>query len=61
MSTTIKPIVYKCKETPGFIDTLSSDVKKAYGPDSDILLDRPAIYVHVWKDKWQYNIYIGNK
>lgn len=52
MSTSKQPIYYKTKETKDYIDCLLSDVRSAVGKDSDILLNYPAIYVHVWRSKY---------
>lgn len=57
-------IVYKAKETDGYLDHLSEDIKRVKGNDADLLLDYPVIYMHIWRskadilnDKW--SIYIG--
>ena len=66
MSTTIKPVVYKTEETAEFLNTLTENIKKdpKVSPNAYLLLDHPAIYVHVWRSndnimngKW--SIYIG--
>ena len=62
--TTISPIFYKTMETQGYIDVLANNIKKTVGKDADLLLDHPAIYVHVWQSKndtlnSQFSIYIG--
>ena len=62
--TTINPVFYKTMETPGYIDVLANNIKKTVGKDADLLLDHPAIYVHVWQSKNdtlnnQFSIYIG--
>ena len=64
MPTTIKPIVYKTQEVSGFLDTLADDIKATVGSDADLLLNHPAIYVHVWRnvyDIWNdtWSIYVG--
>ena len=64
MATTIEPIFYKTIETKNYLDNLSVDIKKSIGKDSDLLLDRPGIYIHVWRSKYDilngtYSIYIG--
>ncbi len=64
MSTSISPVFYSDFEYDGYLDTLSSNVKVAIGEDSDLLLNHPAIYVHVWRSKYDvlngtYSIYIG--
>ncbi len=64
MSTSKQPIYFKTKETKDYIDCLLSDVRSAVGKDSDILLNYPAIYVHVWRSKYDemngtWSIYIG--
>lgn len=47
--TTINPVFYKTLETPGYIDTLENDIKRNAGKDYDLLLNYPAIYIHVWQ------------
>lgn len=64
MATTIKPIVYITQEEAGYLDNLEDDIKKAVGTDADLLLDHPAIYVHVWRNMYDimngtWSIYIG--
>lgn len=64
MSTTIKPVVYKTQETEGFLSHLAGNIKAAVGRDSDLLLNHPAIYIHVWRNKDDYkngtwSIYVG--
>lgn len=64
MPTTIKPIVYKTQEVSGYLDTLADDIKAAVGTDADLLLNHPAIYVHVWRNKYDimngtWSIYVG--
>ncbi len=62
--TSIKPVYYKAIEYQGFLNNLSSDISKALGKDADLLLEYPAVYVHVWQSKAdllnnQFSIYIG--
>ncbi len=64
MATSIKPIFYKSLEVNGYLDNLSDNIKQAIGKESDLLLDHPGVYVHVWQSKYdflngQYSIYIG--
>ena len=64
MATTIEPVFYKASETKNYLDSLSSDIKKSVGKDADLLLERPGIYIHVWRSKTdvlsgRYSIYIG--
>ncbi|MCR4687864.1 MAG: DUF2075 domain-containing protein [Lachnospiraceae bacterium] len=62
--TSIKPVYYKANEYQGFLNNLSTDISNALGKDADLLLDYPAVYVHVWQSKndllnGTYSIYIG--
>jgi hypothetical protein len=64
MATTIKPVVFKTQETDGYLDHLADDIKISVGNDADLLLNHPAIYVHVWRNKYDimngtWSIYIG--
>ena len=64
MATSIRPVFCKVKETAGFLDSLASEIKKQAGKDADLLLDHPAIYVHVWQSKYDamngtFSIYVG--
>ena len=54
MATSIKPIVYKTQEVAGYISHLSDDIKNVIGADADLLLNHPAIYVHVWQNKGSF-------
>lgn len=64
MATTIKPVVFKTQEIAGYLDNLAVDIKTSIGTDADLLLNHPAIYVHVWRNKYDimngtWSIYIG--
>ena len=64
MSTTIKPIIFKCQETPGYLSSLESKIKSFAGKDADLLLEYPVVYLHVWKNKTDsyngtYHVYVG--
>jgi len=64
MRTTIKPVFYSINETPGFLNYLEDDIKEKLGKDSDLILDYPVIYLHVWQNKkdsinGKFNVYIG--
>lgn len=64
MATTIKPVVFKTQEIAGYLDNLADDIKTSIGTDADLLLNHPAIYVHVWRNKddimnGTWSIYIG--
>lgn len=64
MSTSIQPIYFKTIENSGYTDQLSQMVRSSVGQDADILLEYPAIYVHVWQSKYDvmngtFSIYIG--
>lgn len=62
--TTIQPVFYTIKETNGYLDNLAQNIKNDVGKDADLLLDHPAIYLHVWRSKFDvmngtYSIYVG--
>ena len=64
MATTIKPIVYKTQEKTGYLEHLADDIKKKIGKNADLLLNHPAIYIHVWRSKddianGTWSIYVG--
>jgi hypothetical protein len=64
MATTIKPVMYKTQETAGYLSHLADDIKNTVGNDSDLLLNHPALYIHVWRNKCDYlngtwSIYVG--
>ncbi len=64
MGTTIKPIIYKTQEVSGYLSTLADDIKDSAGSDADLLLNYPAVYMHVWRNKEDisngtWSIYIG--
>ena len=64
MGTTIAPVFYKTLEKEGFLDSLAQNIKVNLGQDADLLLEHPAIYIHVWRNKYNilngtYSIYIG--
>ena len=64
MATTIKPVFFKALETKDYLDDLAVAIKKGVGKDADLLLNRPGIYVHVWRSNddvqnGKYSIYIG--
>lgn len=64
MSTTIKPVVYTTNETKNFTINLADDIKKTIGKDADLLLDHPAIYIHIWQSKTdelsgKWSVYVG--
>ena len=64
MATTIRPVFYKTQETKDYTNHLAADIKKALGKDADLLLDHPAIYIHVWRNKYDimngtWSIYVG--
>lgn len=64
MDTTIEPIIFKCKETLGYLDNLEKEIKQSKGADADLLLEYPVVYMHVWQNKTdlsnkQYHVYIG--
>lgn len=49
MATTIKPVIYKTSETPGYLMGLRDNIKKQMGKDADLLLEYPVVYLHVWQ------------
>ena len=60
----IDPIFYSTKETNNYTDSLADKIKRSLGSDADLLLERPAIYIHVWRSKddefnGTWSIYIG--
>lgn len=64
MGTTIKPVVYKTQEVSGYLNHLAEDIKSSVGVDADLLLNYPAIYIHIWRNKddvlnGTWSIYIG--
>lgn len=64
MPTTITPIMYKAQEVSGYLDSLADDIKATIGKDADLLLNHPAVYVHVWRNKEDimngtWSIYVG--
>ena len=64
MPTTIEPVFFKTMETPNYLDTLSSDIKKEVAKDADLLLEHPGVYIHVWRSKFDilngtFSVYIG--
>ena len=64
MGTTIAPVFYTDIEKENYLESLSTRIKSKVGKDADLLLDHPAIYVHVWRSKYDvlngtYSIYIG--
>ena len=64
MGTTIKPVMYKTEEIPGYLNHLIDDIESSVGADADLLLSHPAIYIHVWRNKSDilngtWSIYIG--
>ena len=64
MATGINAVFYACSETENYLDTLTDKIKQSIGKDSDLLLDHPTIYVHVWRSNYDvmngtYSIYIG--
>lgn len=64
MGTTIKPVMYKTQEVAGYLDHLADDIKASVGVDADLLLNHPAIYIHVWRNRYDilngtWSIYIG--
>lgn len=64
MATIIKPVVYKTQELAGYLDNLADDIKTTIGTDADLLLNHPALYIHVWRNKYNimngtWSIYIG--
>lgn len=64
MGTTIKPVFYMDLERDGYLDSISKTIKDKVGKDADLLLDHPAIYIHLWRNKYDvlngtYSIYIG--
>lgn len=64
MSTTIKPIFYRIKETHDFLEHLEGDVKEKLGDNAEYLLDYPTVYIHTWQSKedkknGKFSIYIG--
>lgn len=46
--TSINPIMYSELEKAGYIDNLEQKIKDAIGTDADLLLEHPAIYIHVY-------------
>ncbi|MCR5726365.1 MAG: hypothetical protein K6G24_02765 [Lachnospiraceae bacterium] len=64
MNTTISPVFFKDMETEGYLDSLKTRMKASLGDDSEYLLGYPALYIHVWRSKkdyqeGKYSIYIG--
>lgn len=64
MPTTITPIMYKAQEVSGYLDSLADNIKAKIGKDADLLLNHPAVYVHVWRNKEDimngtWSIYVG--
>lgn len=64
MVTTLKPVFFKTQEIADYLDNLADDIKTSIGTDADLLLNHPAIYVHVWRNKSDimngtWSIYIG--
>ena len=64
MPTTIEPIIYKCKETKGYLKTLKEDIIRKIDADADLLLEYPVVYMHVWRSSTdvlnnQYHVYVG--
>ena len=64
MSTSIVPVIYSEDEVEGYLDDLSGKIKASVGTDSDLLLDHPAIYIHVWRSNndvlnGKFSVYIG--
>ena len=64
MATSIRPIIYKTQEVSGYLDTLADDIRAKKGSDADLLLNYPAIYIHVWRSKYDilngtWSIYVG--
>ena len=64
MPTIIRPKIFKCQETPGYLSSLESKIRSEYKDDADLLLEYPVVYLHVWKNKndslnGSYHIYIG--
>lgn len=56
--------MYKVQEKPGYLNKLAENIKKYKGKNADLLLDYPAIYIHVWRNKYDidngtWSIYIG--
>lgn len=59
-----KIILYKALELPNYLDTFADDVKTQLGSDSDLILDYPVVYIHIWRSKQNiadnnYSMYIG--
>ncbi len=64
MGTTVAPIFYTELEKKDYLDSLASNIKSKIGKDADLLLNHPAIYIHVWRNKYDvisgtFSIYIG--
>lgn len=64
MATSIAPVFYKTQEINGYTAKLPAEIKMDVGKDADLLLNHPAIYVHVWRSKYDimngtYSIYVG--
>ena len=64
MPTTIRPLIYKCQETPGFLSTLKENIIAFAGDDAELLLDYPVVYLHVWENKddslnGKHHVYVG--
>ena len=64
MTTVIQPIYYMAKESKDYINHLRSDILNTIGKNADLLLDYPAIYVHIWRSKYDemngtWSIYVG--
>ncbi len=64
MATTIKPVYFTTLESKDYIDHLADDIRAQLGKDADLLLDYPALYVHVWQSKddsmnGTFSIYVG--
>ena len=64
MSTKIKPVFYTTEEVKDYTNHLANDIKKELRSNADLLLEHPAIYIHVWRNKddimnGTWSIYVG--
>jgi len=53
-------ICYVTAETPELPQTLRKDIKASCSAeDAEILLDYPSLYLHIWKGRQQWHVYVG--
>lgn len=60
MGTDIKPIVKRIQDNLQGLNDFQKDLQeKASAKERDIFLEFPTVYMHNWKDKDRYEVYIG--